>query len=107
MSKLSWEYSSLHDDAIIIKKAKGKLTVGEIMEFMKDREQIMNFGEGTLCVIAFRNYTDGYDGWELETHQGDEQEVFILDDETRCFCGQLLHYQYCPDCGRNLLDYKR
>lgn len=106
MSKLTWEWSELgNGDRIIIRKPKGKLTVDEIVAFLNEREQIYAFGEGALCVIAWRNSSDSYSGWDLSGEQkGDDAEVFVLQDDSQCFCGKVLHLQYCPKCGEPLWD---
>lgn len=101
MAKLTWEWTE-RTDQIVIRKSKGLLTVDEIMRFLREREQISAFGEGTLCVIAFRLNTDMYSGWEFEKPEGDSQEVWVLGDESKCFCGRVLHTQYCPECGHKL-----
>lgn len=105
MSKLTWEWTD-RDDQIIIRKPKGKLTVDEVMGFLRERDQMFAFGEGTLCVIAWRLNSDMYQGWELGKPEGDSQEVWILGDESRCFCGRVLHTSYCPECGHKLWEDK-
>ena len=102
MGRLKWEYGDKPDEILIL-KPKGKLSVQEIRQFMNEREQILNFGEGTLCVIAWRMSSDTYTGWELGGKpEGDTQEMFVLGDESECFCGRVLHPQYCPECGYEL-----
>ena len=103
LGKLKWEYGDKLDQ-IIIRKAKGKLTVPEIRSFMNEREQRMDFGEGALCVIAWRIQSDTYTGWEMgfDKPEGDEAELFVLQDESECFCGRILHPQFCPACGYDL-----
>ena len=104
MAKLSWEYTD-RNDQIVIRKPKGKLTVEEIVEFLNEREQRYAFGEGTLCVIAWRiKDGDTYQGFDWEKNEGDSQEVWVLGDEAKCFCGRTLHTQYCPECGHKLWD---
>lgn len=102
MAKLSWEWGD-KDDQIIIRKPKGKLSVEEIAEFMSSHEMIMAFGEGALCVIAFRTKTDYYPGFEMEELKGDAQDLYVLTDESTCFCGKVLNMQYCPECGHKLI----
>ena len=103
MSKLELECGHKTDEWII-RKNKGRLTVAEIMEFMNRRDQLMQFGEGAMCVIVWRTSSDTYSGWDdmLGKAEGDSQSMFVLQDESRCFCGRVLHMQYCPDCGRKL-----
>ena len=101
MSRLTWEYGD-KPDQIIIRKAKGKLTLDDIHAFMNEREQLLAFGEGVLCVIAWRTSADTYSGWETGKPEGDAADVFVLQDESTCFCGKVLHYQYCPECGCEL-----
>ena len=106
MAKLTWEYGD-KDDQIIIRKSKGKLTVQEIMDFMSQREQILDFGEGALCVIAWRMKEDTYSGWDMYTENpGDAVDLFVLQDSSTCFCGKTLFPQYCPECGTKLLQEK-
>ncbi|MBR6029196.1 MAG: hypothetical protein IKP40_08890 [Clostridia bacterium] len=104
MSRLSWEYGD-KDDQIVIRKPKGKLTVQEIREFMNERKQLMDFGEGALCVIAWRSSGESYIGWELFGEpQGDTVDLFVLQDSSTCFCGKVLYPQYCPACGHKLTE---
>lgn len=99
---ITWEWGDKQDQ-IIIRKAKGKLTMDDIWKFLNDREQTMVFGEGALAVIGFRIDSTRDSGWFYEDKaEGDEQEVFILADDSHCFCGELIYPQYCPDCGRKL-----
>ena len=106
MAKLTWEYGD-KDDQIIIRKSKGKLTVDEIVEFMNKWEQLQDFGEGTLCVIAWRMKSDTYSGWDMyEEKPGDAVDLFVLQDSSTCFCGKTLFPQYCPECGTNLIQEK-
>lgn len=104
MSRLSWEYGD-KEDQIVIRKPKGKLTVQEIQEFMNDRKQLYDFGEGALCVIAWRMKSDNYSGWDLHVEQqGDAVDMFVLQDSSTCFCGKVLYPQYCPECGHHLTE---
>lgn len=99
---ITWEWGEKQDQ-IIIRKAKGKLTMDDIWKFLNNYEQTRALGEGALAVIAFRMYSDRDDGWYSEDkEEGDSQEVFILGDDSHCFCGELIYPQYCPDCGRKL-----
>lgn len=98
MAKLTWEWTE-RDDQIIIRKPKGKLTVEEVIDFTHSRDFINAFGEGTLCVIAWRIMEDTYQGFDFDRPEGDSQEVWVLGDESRCFCGRVLHTSYCPECG--------
>ena len=104
MSRLSWEYGD-KDDQIVIRKPKGKLSVQEIREFMNEREQLRDFGEGALCVIAWRSSSETYSGWDMHCEpQGDAVVLFVLQDSSTCFCGKVLYPQYCPECGRKLTE---
>ena len=103
MSKLTWEWDGTRDDLIRIHKPKGKLTVNEIMDFMQTRDMMNTFGEGALVVIAWRTKSDWYQGFNFEEDPGDTKDVYVLTDESRCFCGQVLHMQYCPECGHKLM----
>lgn len=102
--KLTWEFVNGHDDEIVIKKKKGKLTVDEIMKFLQQYEQMNRLGEGSLCVIAWRNIADNYNGWDDpdEEQPGDSVIVDVLQDSSRCFCGRVLNVQFCPNCGEKL-----
>ena len=102
MGKLTWEWDSTRDNLIVIQKPRGKLTVDEIMEFFDTREAKMAFGEGALCVIAWRIREESYSGWEFDEPKGDSKEVWVLGDDSQCFCGRILHDQYCPECGTKL-----
>ena len=54
-------------------------------------------------MIAWRMSSDTYTGWELGGKpEGDTQEMFVLVDESECFCGRILHPQCCPECGHEL-----
>ena len=104
--KLTWEYGD-KEDQIIIRKPKGKLTMQEIVDFMNQREQLFDFGEGALCVIAWRMSSETYSGWEMHGEQaGDAVDLFVLQDSSTCFCGKTLFPQYCPECGTNLIQRK-
>ena len=86
-------------------RRRERMTVEEIVKYLDEREQIYAFCEGALCVIAWRNSTERYSGWDLPGRdEGDSQEVFVLQDDSRCFCGRVLHMQYCPKCGEPLWD---
>ncbi len=102
MTKLTWEWGD-RDDQIIIRKSKGRLTLDDIVEFTSQPEIINAFGEGVLCVIAWRNRTDTYQGVEYE-QTGDAQAVWMLSDGSKCFCGRELYMQYCPECGHKLTE---
>jgi hypothetical protein len=52
-SKLAWEWGD-HDDEIVVRKKKGKLTLDEVWEFLQERDQLNAFGENSLAVILFR-----------------------------------------------------
>ena len=102
--KISWEWGD-HDDEIIVKKEKGKLTLDEVWCFLQEREQLNAFGEESLAVILFRlrERDSGY--WDDGKDEGDAQSVYILGDGSKCICGRTeLWMQYCPDCGRKLID---
>lgn len=106
MSKLTWEWTE-RDDQIVIRKPKGKLTVEEVVEFMHRPEMISTFGGGTLCVIAWRIKEETYQGFDFEKPEGDSQEVWVLGDESKCFCGRTLHTSYCPECGHKLWEEEK
>ena len=52
-SKISWEWGP-HDEEIIIRKEKGKLTMDEIWDFLQKPDQLNALGEESLAVILFR-----------------------------------------------------
>lgn len=99
-SKLTWEWAdNCHD--IIIKKAKGRLTLDEVYSFMQTRE-LRNAFEGCLLVWAFSSMErdETLDVWEGET-EGDAVTLTVVGDGSTCpICGRNeLFPQYCPDCG--------
>lgn len=103
MAKLTWEWSDRPDE-IIISKKKGRITVEELYEFFDSRDAVWNFGEGALWVVANRVRDDAYQGWNMEKPEGDRVSVWVLGDESTCFCGRVLHTSYCPECGHNLWE---
>lgn len=102
--KITWEWGD-HDEEIVVRKEKGRLTLDELWEFLQEREQLNVFGENSLAVILFRLRGREYSGWDHEEPEGDAQNVYILSDGSKCICGRTeLWMQYCPDCGRKLID---
>ena len=100
-SKITWEWGP-HDDEIIIRKAKGRLTLDEVWNFLQERSQLNAFGEESLAVILFRlrERDSGY--WDEGKDEGDAQSVYILSDGSKCICGREIFMQYCPECGAKL-----
>lgn len=103
--KIFWQWGE-HDGEIWVRKEKGHLTLDEIWDFLQQREQLNAFGENSLAVILFRLREREGDGWDMEDQSdGDAQQVYILSDGSKCICGRTeLWMQYCPDCGRKLID---
>lgn len=107
MAKLTWEWSDTDRNIITIRKARGKITMEEIIQYMHEPAQL-HFFDGKLVLAMFRvnESADLYPyGWEEQT--GDAQDLYVIEDETRCpICNQVLYLQYCPDCGRKLYGDK-
>lgn len=102
VKKTTWEWGE-HPDEIIVRKAKGKLTMDEIWDFLQEKEQMDAFGEESLAVILFRIRQRDGGFWEGEKDEGDAQSVYILQDGSTCICGRKeLALQYCPHCGEKL-----
>jgi len=103
-SKLTWEWAdNMHD--IWIHKAKGKLTLDDIWDFLHTRD-LLDVFDGALAVISFRVRADrdvALDVWEQE-EEGDHQLIEIVSDDSDCpICGKhTLFPQYCPECGTSL-----
>ena len=99
-SRLTWEWT---DDghSIVIRKAKGKLTLDEVFAFMQTRE-VRNCLEGCLLLWAFRSLErdESLDIWQGED-EGDTAVLQVVQDGDTCpVCGRHeLFPQYCPDCG--------
>ena len=105
--KITWEWGD-HDEQIIVRKEKGKLTLDEIWSFLQEREQLNAFGVNSLAVILFRMREREYPGWDHEEPEGDAQDIYILSDGSKCICGRTeLWMQYCPDCGRKLIENRK
>lgn len=102
MAKLTWEYAENGTD-IIVRKAKGKITMQELFDFLHEPKQTNSF-DGALAVVMFRINSDRDIPYNYEEQEGDEQIVFMVGDEATCpICGkQGLAVQFCPDCGRKL-----
>ena len=105
-SKLTWEWTdTAGGDKITLVKKKGRITVEEIFEFMSSQDAVWAFGEGTMWVIANRIREESYQGWDLYGKpEGDAVDVWILGDDSKCFCGRTLHTSYCPECGAKLYE---
>ena len=103
MSKLTYDWTDLEKNIITIRKARGKITMQELVEFMHEPKQVNAF-EGKLVIFMFRvnGEADLYPfGWDDDP--GDTQDMMIIEDETRCpICNQKMFVQYCPECGKKL-----
>lgn len=102
MAKLSWEYDDNGTD-ILVRKAKGKLTIQELFEFLHQPKQTICF-DGCLAVVLFRVNSERDIPMNYEEPEGDVQRVYMLGDDADCpICGRKdMAVQYCPDCGRKL-----
>lgn len=102
--KLTWEWGD-HDEEIIVRKDKGKLTMQEIWDFLQTPETLNAFGENALAVILFRmRQREDFGIFGPAEDEGDAQNVYILGDGSKCICGRAeLWMQYCPECGKKLI----
>lgn len=102
MAKLTWEYAENGTD-IIVRKAKGKITIQELFDFLHEPKQTNCF-DGTLAVVMFRVNSNRDIPYLYEEPAGDAQEVIMVGDDSTCpICGRPdMAVQYCPDCGRKL-----
>jgi len=103
MSKLQWEWQNYDRNEIRIRKARGKITMQELVDFMHEPEQV-NLFIGKLVLFMFRVNPDAdmFD-YGYEESAGDEQTLMILEDEGHCpICNGELFVQYCPECGHQL-----
>jgi hypothetical protein len=103
MAGLSLEWKNMERNVITVKKARGKITLEELLEFFHEPKQINCF-DGKIVMFMFRVNGDAdlypY-GWEEQ--KGDMQDLLILEDEGSCpICGQKMFVQYCPECGKKL-----
>lgn len=103
MSKLTFEWTDPERNIITVRKARGKITMQELVEFMHEREQIWSF-DGKLAIFMFRvNGEADLHPYGWNEPQGDAQDLLMLEDGMRCpICSQEMFIQYCPDCGRKL-----
>ena len=103
MANLSLEWKNTDQNIITVKKARGKITLEEIVQFFHENKQINSF-DGKLVMFMFRvnGEADLYPyGWEEQ--KGDIQDLLILEDESSCpICGRKMFIQYCPECGTKL-----
>lgn len=103
MAKLTWEWSDPDRNIITVRKAKGKITMQELIEFLHEPKQINCF-DGKLAIFMFRVNGDADlhpFGWNEP--QGDAQDLLMIEDESHCpICNQQMFIQYCPECGHKL-----
>ena len=102
VAKLSWEYADNGTD-IYVKKARGKITIQELFDFLHEPKQT-NYFDGCLAVVLFRVNSERDIPMHYEEPEGDTQLVYMLGDDADCpVCGTKgMAVQYCPDCGRKL-----
>lgn len=104
--KLTWEWTGAPEE-IVIRKKKGRITVEELHEFFESRDAVIHFGEGAMWAVVSRVRDDAYQGWNMEKPEGDRVSVWVLGDESTCFCGRVLHTSFCPECGAHLWEDKK
>lgn len=102
MAKLTWEYAENGTD-IIVRKARGKITMQELFDFLHEPKQTNSF-DGALAAIIFRINSERDIPYNYEEPDGDSQVVFMVGDDTTCpICGRNeMVLQYCQGCGRKL-----
>ena len=77
-------------------KKRGKISVAEIQDAMRDKRI-----EGVFCII----FGAGYDGYQWDAYDeddgGDVVDIQIVEEECTCpICGRDEPItRYCPNCG--------
>lgn len=107
--KLTWEWSDRGNNEIIVRKARGKITIQELQEFLNEGRNYDSFA-GMLAVAYFRINGSEYlfDGYDGEESDGDSVILCMAGDDTPCpICGRNdVFVQYCPQCGEPLFRQK-
>ncbi len=95
------EYTESGAMRAIVRKSRGKLTVEEIQDAL--RESVVESGGGCYHFVVIIKATEdtGYQGWMDDEDRGDTVELWeIFEGDTCPVCGQLTPpFDNCPNCG--------
>lgn len=95
-------------DVLVIRKARGKLTLKEIEDYLRYERYGQLNGVYAILINA-QAATCGGAGWGDETEpKGDVAELCLVLSGGECpICVAMLPGEYCPHCGESLRETKQ
>ena len=99
--KFEWGKDIRENDILIARKARGKISIAELQEEMRDDYRY----EGAWAAVFTVREDMGYQGWGDEDEpKGDALELYRVDDYEKCpICAVVISgVNYCPHCGEGI-----
>lgn len=103
MARIEFEWEkNVHGKSILLaKKKRGKISIPELQEAMRDDYRY----EGGWAVVFVVREESGYQGWgDSEEPKGDILELHQLGEGENCPVCAAVFVEYCPHCGERVTD---